>query len=102
MNGKEACFPEKNQTEDVVEGGVGQQGGLNGSVAWRLRGGVQTGEGLDLCPEVGRSIDEKPAFAIRADGCARLRARLNRSLSREEAISARAIPLRESTAGCRS
>ena len=97
-----SAFPKKEQAQDVVEIRVGQQDGLDGTVARGLRGRLQTWEGLDLRAEIGRGVDQEPALAIGADGHAGLGARRNDPLPRLKTIRAGTIPLGQSAARRRS
>ena len=101
MDAKEARFTQKELAQNVVKIRVGQQDAVNRSIARAALGRVQTGKGLDLLPKVRRGIDQKPSRAIRADGHARLGTGGYEPPSCQEAIMARAIPLRHTAAsGC--
>ncbi len=92
-------FAQQQQAERVVEVGVGQQHALDRAIARRFRAGMERRKGIDLRAKIGRGIDQKPAPAIATQRDARLCLRRNFPTPRGLAIAARAIPLRQPTAG---
>jgi hypothetical protein len=65
-------FPKESQSERVIQLGIGKYDALNRRVA--KRGGDSPGETNQLISDVGRSVQEEPAFSIGADRCGRLTA----------------------------
>src|SRR5215212_5300606 len=93
---------QQQQTEGVIELGVGEQHGLQRRVpdpAW-----VQGREGLDLSANVGGSVEQEPSPVVGAHRDRRLGARTAgpRAVAQGPTLRATAVPLRKPSSRCRS
>src|SRR5215212_10096356 len=93
---------QQQQTEGVIELGVGEQHGLQRRVpdpAW-----VQGREGLDLSANVGGSVEQEPSPVVGSHRDRRLGARTAgpRAVAHSPTLRATAVPLREPSSRCRS
>jgi len=92
-------LPHENQTERMIEIGICEENAGDRTVARRNRTGLQFRRVLDLPRQIGRSIDQEPAFAVGGDRRARLRLRRDFAGARADAVRAITIPLRKAAAG---
>src|SRR5919112_3578988 len=93
---------QQQQTEGVIELGVGEQHGLQRRIPDPVR--VQGWEGLDLSTNVGRSVEQKPSPVVGTNRDRRLGARTAgpRAVSHGPTLRATAVPLRKPSSRCRS
>jgi hypothetical protein len=94
-----AAFTQEKKAEDMIEIGVGEEHAFDWRIACFSRRWLERRKRLDLRAQVGRCVDEEPALAIRAEGNAGLRTRMNCAGARLLTIRAGTIPLRQATAG---
>ena len=98
MNLQPPALPHREQSLHVVQVGVGQENGGNGSSTESAIDRMKFGTSEDLIWQIRRSVYEKPFTASAADGDGRLSERRDLPMPRGPAIGATAIPLRQTTA----
>ncbi len=103
VDAKRLEFAQQEQSEDVVEIGVGQHHARNRRLAQALAR-MQLRRGFDLCAQVWRCAQEKPRAAVLRDCnlCLAARLALERAGSHGATIGAGAIPLRKRASGRRT
>ena len=95
-----SALAQHRQSPDVVDVGIGEEHAADRRTARRTR--VQRYEGFDLLGDVGRAVEEQPAFTVGAYRQTRLRAARRAAGARLAAVKASAVPLRHAAAGGRT
>jgi len=97
-------FPKDEKAQNMIQIRIGEQDAFEVGSANQVGRGEQGAKGFYLNPNIGRSIEQKPAPTIRTDGNTRLGSgqSLQGSRANATAVAAVAIPLGEPAACCSS
>ena len=93
------AFAEEENAEDMIEIGIGEEDAVDGALPAGAGGGLEGRGALDLDPEIGRGINQKPRAAVGAQGDAGLGAGRPLPCPGAAAIEAFAVPLRKAATG---
>jgi hypothetical protein len=99
MNAKLAAFAKQEQSEDMIQIGIGQKHRRERAIPRALRRRMQAGKRLHLRAKVRRRVDQKPFLSVGAEGNTRLSAGRNDAGACGLTIETGTIPLRNTSAG---